>query len=102
MIGLITTLYSVLGFLTKQNSCFRLHISHSSPLILFQAGPGGYQAQGNFRGQPQPQPPMDPAGYAAYQQQYFGWLQHQAQMGNPQVYMEELISNQGSHHKKSD
>ena len=45
---------------------------------------------------------MDPAGYAAYQQQYFGWLQHQAQMGNPQVYMEELISNQGSHHKKSD
>ena len=59
---------------------------HHSPYIVFQAGPAGYQAPGNFRGPPQPQPPMDPAGYAAYQQQYFGWLQHQAQLGNPQVH----------------
>lgn len=58
---------------------------HQEQFAGHQAGPGGFQAPGNFRGQPQPQPPMDPAGYAAYQQQYFGWLQHQAQLGNPQA-----------------
>ena len=59
-------------------------------------GPGGYQG-GNYGppggGQypgpgPVPgQPPMDPAGYAHYQQQYYSWMQQQAQF-NPQYAMQ--------------
>merc|ERR1719400_2701745 len=57
-------------------------------------GPGGYPgaSYGGPGGPPQqyggpaggpPQPPLDPAQYAQYQQQYYGWLQQQAQF-NPQ------------------
>jgi len=54
----------------------------------FQGPRFGAQVPPQLAGGP-PQPPinMDPAAYAQYQQQYFGWLQHQSQF-NPQYAMQ--------------